>query len=211
VAAGGGDFERALGLRLTLDLGEVGIFRRGADGCAGEGGERLLSGQVGADIEQAVRRQDVGRRHQRGFGGARGRQHEAATRGGGGQAHRQRTAYRPQFAAKRKLAGEFVLLQAFRLELPGGDEYAQRDGQVKPDSRQVGRRQVDGDAALREFETAVLDRRAYAVAGFLDLGVGQADQRKRRQAGGEMHLDDHFRRFHAGQRARFEDGQCHDE
>jgi len=40
---------------------------------------------------------------------------------------------------------------------------------------QVGRRQVDGDALGGKLKAAVLDGGADPVLGFLDLGVGQAD------------------------------------
>jgi hypothetical protein len=65
--------------------------------------------------------------------------------------------------------------------LLGGGEDAERDWQIEPPRLlgQVGRRQVDGDALRGEFEAAVLDGGADAVLGFLDLGVGQADDGKR--------------------------------
>lgn len=40
-----------------------------------------------------------------------------------------------------------------------------------------------------KLQPPVLDRRAHALARFLDLHVGQADEREARQTVREMHLD----------------------
>ena len=98
------------------------------------------------------------------------------------------------------------------VDLPGGGEDAERDRQVEAARflRQVGRRQADRDAlVVRELEAAGLQRRAHALARFLDLGVGQADQREARQAVGEMHLDRHRGRLEAAQGAAVDDGEGH--
>ena len=99
-----------------------------------------------------------------------------------------------------------------RVDLAGGGEDAERDRQVEAARflRQVGRREADGDAlVVRELEAARLQRRADALARFLDLGVGQADQREARQAVGEVHFDRHRRRVEAAQGAAADEGEGH--
>jgi hypothetical protein len=55
---------------------------------------------------------------------------------------------------------------------------------------QVGRRQVDRDAAVvGKGEPALSERGTDPVARLLDFGVGQADERGARQAVRQMHLD----------------------
>ena len=49
----------------------------------------------------------------------------------------------------------------------------------------------------------------HAVARFLHFGIGQADQRKARQAVGEVHLDRNRRRIEPVNRPGPHHGQCH--
>jgi hypothetical protein len=224
--ARGGDFERALGLGLALDLGQVGVAGKSRRRRHGEGCQHFAPGEVGADLQQVLRRQDFHAFDQRGFRRAFERQDEGA-RGvvpGGVPgvvpwsgfvadrgAHGERAAHRAQVAGEREFAGEFVGIQPGRLDLFRGDQDAERDRQVETAGflGQVGRGEVHGDAPLRELEAAVLDRGAHAVAGFLDFGVGQADQGEGRQAGGEMDFDRDFRGRKARQRPRAENGERH--
>ena len=61
-----------------------------------------------------------------------------------------------------EFAGEFVTVEPVCRDLAGGGEDAERDRQVEAAGflRQVGRGEVDGDAAGREFETGIDDRGA---------------------------------------------------
>jgi len=212
VAAGRGDFQRALGLRLALHVRQVGIVRRADRWCAGKGRERLLAVEVGADLQERLRRQDRRAADQCRLGGALRRQHEAARLAARRQAHRQCAAHRAQLARERQLAGELVFGQALRLDLPRGGKDAQRDRQVEAPRllRQVGRRQVDRNAAGGKLEARVLDRRAHPLASLLHLGVGQPYDGEGRQTAAEVHLDGDFRRFHAGEGAALQDGEGHD-
>ena len=94
-----------------------------------------------------------------------------------------------------------------------GAQRGQRGGerQVEAGSRlaHVGGREIDGDAPRREFKPRVLYRRAYAIARLLDFGFGQTDERKCRQAIGQMRLDHHLGRVHAGQGPAFDDSDRH--
>jgi len=56
---------------------------------------------------------------------------------------------------------------------------------------------------------AFWQRRAYPLAAFLDLGLGQADEVERGQSVGQMHFDADQRGVHAGQRAGVDDGDVH--
>jgi len=195
-----------------VHLGEIRVGRRRRQGGAGIGQQPGSPVEMGANFEQVGRREDGGRGHQRRLGGALGGQHEGAARVGRGQAHRQRAADGAQFAAQGQLAGEFIAIEIGVPDLPRGDQDAQGDRQIEA-TRLLGQvrwREIDRDPALREFVAAILDRRADTVACFLDLGVGQTDQRECRQAAGEMHLDGDLGGFHAGQGPAFEDGERHD-
>ena len=91
--------------------------------------------------------------------------------------HGECAADRPQIPSERELAGEFVFVEAICGQLPGGGQYAKGDGQVETPALlgQVGRREVDREPARGKFETRVHQRRAYPVAAFLYLGLGEAD------------------------------------
>jgi len=56
-----------------------------------------------------------------------------------------------------------------------------------------------------------LQRGTDALARFLDLGVGEADQGEARQAVGEVDLDRHGRRLEAAQGTAVNEGQAHGE
>jgi len=98
------------------------------------------------------------------------------------------------------------------VELSARGQDAKRDRQVEAARvlGQVGRRQVDRDALVaREFEAGILDRRAHPLARFLDLGVGQPDQREAGQAVGQMHLDLHRSRLQPQQGAALHQSKTH--
>ncbi|CUJ11638.1 Uncharacterised protein [Achromobacter xylosoxidans] len=90
-----------------------------------------------------------------------------------------------------------------RRQLSGGQQQAQRDGQVEAAGllRNVGRRQIDRDAAGGKIEAAVEDRRAHAFTAFADFGVGQADHVETRQARPQVRLDAHGMGVQATERA----------
>ncbi len=73
-----------------------------------------------------------------------------------------------------------MIVQPVRRNLLGGGQDAQRNGQIEASGflGQVGRSEVDGDAAGREFKPGVLQRCPNAITGFLDLGFGEPDDGK---------------------------------
>ena len=142
VAAGGGDFQRALGCRLAFHVGQVGVGACGKRRAARHArpalrrrpiwrhGQKLLH-----HVQQVARALHLGAGHQGGFFGAGGRQHQARhglALGVQRQAHCQRTAHRPQLARQRQLACKFVSGQLARIDLAAGRQDAQGDRQVKP-------------------------------------------------------------------------------
>ncbi len=175
------------------------------------GGQAFPVGQVGADGKQGAGGQNVRRAGQCRFAGALFGQDEGLAAIPGLQGHGQRAANRPQLAGQRQFAGEFVIGQGRRRDLPAGGEDAEGDRQVEAPGLlgQVGRRQVDGDALAGKLEAGIDDGGAHAVTRLLDLGIGQADQRKAGQAAGQMGLDDDRRRVQAIQSATVGDGQRH--
>ena len=202
MAAGGGNLQGALGLDLALDLGQIqqdpGRLARWRQhalparaGAVMRGGTR--GQQLRHHIQQVGGTIDLGLRGAGRLGGAVQRQHQAC-RGlapGQGQAGGQGPAHRAQLAGQRQLTRELPAVEPCRIDLPAGGQDAQGDGQVEAAGilGQVGRRQVHGDALVgRKFQAAVDDGAAHALAGFLDLHVGQPHQGQAGQAVGQMHF-----------------------
>ena len=75
-------------------------------------------------------------------------------------------------AVEGQLADNRVLGERLRSDLPAADERAQGDRQIKRSGifRQVGRGQVDHDAALRALKARVDHRPLDAMRAFLDRG-----------------------------------------
>ena len=183
MTTGGGDFQRALGLDLALDVGEVGVIgtaRIGRRDVAAQARIGIGSGKMRANLQQRVGRKDRRIAYQRRFVGIHARQDEGALLAAGiagtvhREGHRQRTADRPQFARQRQLAGKFVLVELIGRHLARCRQYAERNRQIEAPGflGEIGRRQIDRDAACRKLETGVLQRRAYAVLRFFHFGIG---------------------------------------
>ena len=167
---------------------------------------------MGADRQQAVGGEDLRGTGQHGFAGAGRRQDEGLARVAGLQRHGQRPAYRAQFTGKRKFTGKLVVGQRLGRDLAAGSENAECNRQIEATGLlgQVGRCQIGGDALLGKFEAGIDDGGPHPVAGFLDFGIGQADQGKSGQAAGEVHLDPHRRRVQAVEPAAVRDGESHE-
>lgn len=157
VLARRGHFHGAPGLQLPLDVAEIRIGRQLADRLRLvplQPGGGIARAEVGADVQQGGRREDLRLGQQCGFVGIGGRQDEAAPvaillllalHGAG---HGQRAANGQQLARQRQFAGIFVVVQTIRRHLFGGGQDAQGDGQVEAPGvlGQVGGGQVDGNA-----------------------------------------------------------------
>ena len=88
-------------------------------------------------------------------------------------------------------------MDAGQLALRGEDADEDRQVVERAGLLAVGRREIDGQAARREAEAVVLDRRADALARLLDGRVGQSDDLKAGQAAGDLDLDGDLKAAHA--------------
>src|SRR5919108_5447423 len=127
MAAGGGDFQRALRLLLALDLAEVGVRGGGAARFAAILRKRRFAREVRDYFEQRARGQDVSATGERGLRGIAVGKHEGAPRCSRGERHGERTAHRTQLAGERKLTRELVGIERVRRELAARREDAERD------------------------------------------------------------------------------------
>ena len=113
--------------------------------------------------------------HQGSLGGVHGRHIGAADAlVAGHRHHRQDAGGMAQSAVQRQFAqkdGRFGRRQS----LAGAEQDADGDGQIVGGAGffQVGRRQVDGDAAHGELAAAVADGGAHPLFGLLHGGIGQ--------------------------------------
>jgi len=97
--------------------------------------------------------------------------------------HRQHPGDRPDRAVERQLADEAVAVETQRAIVEAEDGHG--DGQVEPGALlgHLGRRQVDGQAALGKLEPRVADRRSHSLTRLLDGPVGEPDDGEVGQAG----------------------------
>ena len=184
VSAGDGDLDGAAQRVLALDLGKVaGALVLGA--LEGDG----LFVRVGGDVAFAGEEAHgfVERAHGvhgdafdegslgRGVGGD---DQAAAAERAGELGHGEGAAHGAGAAGEAEFAGDEVVVDRSGLDLAGGDEDADRDGQVVERAflAQGAGGEVDGGAGAGRLEAAVAEGGEDAVVGFLDGGVGQADQ-----------------------------------
>ena len=204
VAAGGGDLERALGLLLALDLGEV-LVGRGVRHGAGLGGrERGAAGEVVDEGEERLRRDhldgaDPGRL---GAAGRRGRSRPQSASAAASAAGSAPITGMSVPSRESSPSATWAATSSRGQDLHGGEE-RERDRQVEVRAflGEVGGREVDGDALGGEREAHGGHRRADPLLGLGDRLVGEADEVEGRQAGGDgaLHLDE----------ARLDALECH--
>ena len=97
---GGGDFERALGLRLAFDFGEIRIHMRGHSGRRFEARQLRFAAEVSDDFEQRAGGEHVRALRERGLGRVRFGQHERAPGCPRLQRHGKRAAHRTQLSCQ---------------------------------------------------------------------------------------------------------------
>ena len=212
VAAGRGDLERALRLRLPLDVGEVRIRRRGrARRCR----RTAASGASPARCAQTSSRVRAGRMRAPSASAACGAlrlgQHERATVAraptASSPARRAPGAARRTARARRRTRAP---PSAARGNLPAGGEDAERDRQVEA-ADSFGR---SAGARLTVMRRAGNSKRVVAAP----RARGRAPRSPRRRAGrrcgtraarSEVHLDRHYGRIDARERAARYDGNRH--
>lgn len=197
MAAGGSDLQRALRHLLPLDLGKVGQHGHAGQRLSNDApGLRDLKGrqaiECAGEFVQVAGADHLDALDQRGFLGVTGRHDDAlellvaGKRGG-----RQDAAHMPDAAIQRQLADNHRAIEATEVELLGGHQQAERDGQVVAgaDLAQVCRREADGDTVGGEVQAAVADGGADALTALFDGGIGQADEGEGGQAAAAVDLD----------------------
>ena len=147
--AGRGNFQRALCVRLTFDVGKVWVIESNRSGGFRDVRQKgLPERKVRAHLEQRpglvyARAPDQGR-----LVGARRRKHEDSAVARGPPGHGERAANRAQLSGQGKLSGEFVLRKPVGLQLARGGEDPQRDREIEAAAflGKLGGREIDGDA-----------------------------------------------------------------
>jgi hypothetical protein len=193
MAPGGRDLQRAPGIGLAPDVGEVELT---ADRLRRVRGRRrrwpVPPLQQGGDQRHRGHAQHLDPLDQRGLGGVLQRHDQALVAGlpSAGR-ERDRTRHRPQLAAQRQLAADRIGAEAVPGDLPRRRQ--QRDGEREVEAgaglADVGRRQVRGQPLEWELETGVEERRADALARLADRRVREADDGEGRQAAADVDLD----------------------
>ena len=210
MTAGRRYLQGALGLQLSLDLGEVrihGVRRLAIAPVAGEPGGLRQVREMRTHFQQAAGRVDRRVLDQGRFVGIRLRKDEGAGFSRAlavhGEGHGQRATHRPQLTRQRQFARELESVQLFAADLARGGQDAERDRQIEAAGLlgKVGGRQVDGDAPRRHVEAGVLQGGAHTVLGFAHFRVGKADDGHGGKTVGQVDFDADGGGFHAGEGA----------
>ena len=108
---------------------------------------------------------------------------------GQGGHHWQGAGNWPQLTAKRQFSENGP--PAGRADLLRSDEDSERNREIerRPALAQLGRGEIHGYPPGRVLVAAVADGAPDPFTGFLQGGVGQADDRESRQSGSDVHLD----------------------
>src|SRR5207247_1981451 len=96
-------------------------------------------------------------------------------------------------------------------KLAARSEDAQRDREIEAARilGQLGRGEIDRDAARRKFEASVVERGAHAVACFAHFRIRQSDDVKGGQSRPQVYFHGHFRRVDTRERAACHGGNRH--
>ncbi len=208
VPAGRGDLDGQLRQRLAPDLGEI---RAMGDGLGGSEPHRFGPGlrpahtreqpsEIGHGVETVPTDEcDLGLV----AGG------DDETFGVDGVGQRQRAPYGSDGAVETELAQAADVASGIAIDLPGGSEHTDGDGEVEPGSRfaELARRQVDRDPTLRPLGAARLDGRPDPVSSFAAGDIGKADHGEAGQAATHMDLDVDGVSPDAGERRRTDGGE----
>ena len=189
--AGGGDFQGALGAFLTLDVGkierhviELADFRLRT-------GEHLRPAEVIGELDERCGGDDlhVGARPGR-FRPAGRRTDQALAAAIGAHRGRQHAGNGGDRAVEPKLAQNGKAIQGVMRDGADRRHQPERDWKVVMAAflRQIGGREIDGDAARRQRQPGCDQRRAYALARLGNGLVGQAYDVESGQAGRDLHL-----------------------
>lgn len=174
VSARGGDFERALGLRLAFHFAEIRVDMRSSARRRLEARQLRLAAQMRHHLQQRSRRKNVRALGKRSLGRIALGHHERTPGGPRLQCHGKRAAHRAQLARERKLTYEFMRCERLGRDLTARRQYAERNRQIEAAGilGQIGRRKIDRDAARGKLELRVVERGAHAILGLAHLGIG---------------------------------------
>ena len=191
MAAGGRHFERALGAFLALDVGKIGEPAGGFQDLRLRPRQHLRALEVVGELDQRGGRDDLDLRARPGrLGSAFGRADQAFATRIGADRRRQHARHRCDRAVEAELAQDRKAGQ--RVMRNGADRghQAERDRQIVVAAflGQIGRRQIDGDAAGRQRQPRGDHCRAHPLARLRHRLVGQADDGESRHAGCDLHL-----------------------
>ena len=192
VAASGGDFERALGALLPLDVTQVGLAARAAPDARLGPGHDLRPLEMIGELDERARREniDLGRGPRRLRPTIIGAD-QAVTARVGGDGGGQRAGDRGDRAIERQFADDRVALERIGRNGADGRHDPQRDRQVVMATflGHVGGREIDGDPPRRQGQPARHQRRTHPFAGLAHRLVGQPDEREFHVAVGNLHLN----------------------
>ncbi len=192
VAARCGDFERALGAFLALDVLQIDRRHRLLGHLRHRFGQQLRAFEMIDQRQQRGRRQHLGARPGR-LAALRRRADQAALLLVGRHRRGQHAGHRRQPAIEAELAQRDEPGDLLARQHAHGDQQRHGDRQVEMAALlgDVGRRQVDGDAPGRQRQAERVEGGADPLAAFADRLVGQADHGEGDQAAGHLrlHLD----------------------
>ncbi|KAF5031758.1 hypothetical protein DSECCO2_624440 [anaerobic digester metagenome] len=218
VRAGRRDLHRALGMGLSLDLGEV----LGKGGRVAGGGERrgrarrkaFLAGKKAQHLAQVVGGVDREPGHGRGLVGVgAGDDKPFRPFAPGPRRQGQHARHGLELAGKGEFTAEKESVRGPGGHRLHGREQRERQGQVVARAllAHVGRREVDGDARRRQAQTGVSQRREHPLLALAHRALGKADHGERRHAlAGQVDFQGDGVGLDAEQRAGGDSGKAHD-
>ena len=205
MSTGGRDLERALGVRLPPDVGQIEIFWRTRrsrrpestrrevaveerDGLAQRRGPDHLDTSDGGGLGRVVSRHE---QHADAFPAA-------------GQADGERAADGLDLTIEGELTDDGAFARPVLADDADGRQDAKRNREIERTAflPQIGGRETHGDAFVRDVVSRVTDRRAYALTAFSDGGVRETDGRVDRQPARDVDLDADKSRLDSDDRRR---------
>ena len=192
MTAGRGDFERTLGAFLALDIGEVDSRAIHFEYLRLRPRQHLRALEMVGELDERRRRDDFDLgAGPGGFRSAGGWAHQTLAACIGADGGGQHAGDGCDRAVETELAEHGKTRQCIVRNGADGGHEAERDRQIVVAAflGQVGRREIDGDAARRQRQARGGQRRAHPLARFGNRFVGQADDFESRQPGRDLHLD----------------------
>ncbi len=131
VAAGGGDLQRPLGLRLADHILQVRHIGQALRALLIRQWQFVLTGQPGGNGQQLVGGAHLGILNERGFGAVLSRYQQGAPRIPAGEHGGQHPEHGADLAGQGQFAQKFMIEQVFCRYLLGSSENADGDGQIE--------------------------------------------------------------------------------